>query len=133
MHITRSLCFLGQSVYFFRLIFSIYIRSRCLLCFAHFCLYCDSNELNQEEINISIAHIICLNFHFLKLFLFVCCVLFSFVQEFVAAPLDGVSLLLEVLRSIQLSQQTTINQDTIGKVTAQTYQRRALLDELACL
>ncbi|XP_055320072.1 uncharacterized protein LOC129577307 isoform X2 [Sitodiplosis mosellana] len=58
----------------------------------------------------------------------------SFVQEFVAAPLDGVSLLLEVLRSIQLSQQNGIGQtNTTGKMNAQTYQRRALLDELACL
>lgn len=58
----------------------------------------------------------------------------SFVQEFVAAPLDGVSLLLEVLRSIQLSQQNNIGQtNTTGKMNAHTYQRRALLDELACL
>lgn len=58
----------------------------------------------------------------------------SFVQEFVAAPLDGVSLLLEVLRSIQLSQQNGIGQtNTTGKMNAQTYQRRALLDELASL
>lgn len=58
----------------------------------------------------------------------------SFVQEFVAAPLDGVSLLLEVLRSIQLSQQNGMSQtSTAGKMNAQTYQRRALLDELACL
>lgn len=58
----------------------------------------------------------------------------SFVQEFVAAPLDGVSLLLEVLRSIQLSQQNGMGQtNTTGKMNAQTYQRRALLDELACL
>lgn len=82
--------------------------------------------------SLSLFSIHFLNFHF------ECCrtvewVQYSFVQEFVAAPLDGVSLLLEVLRSIQLSQQTTINQDTIGKVTAQTYQRRALLDELAGL
>lgn len=59
----------------------------------------------------------------------------SFVQEFVAAPLDGVSLLLEVLRSIQLSQQNGFagQTNTTGKINAQTYQRRALLDELACL
>lgn len=59
----------------------------------------------------------------------------SFVQEFVAAPLDGVSLLLEVLRSIQLSQQNGMagQTNTTGKMNAQTYQRRALLDELACL
>lgn len=58
----------------------------------------------------------------------------SFVQEFVATPLDGVCLLLEVLRSIQLSQQNSIGQtNTTNKINAQTYQRRALLDELACL
>ncbi|XP_055854230.1 uncharacterized protein LOC129917980 [Episyrphus balteatus] len=61
----------------------------------------------------------------------------SFVQEFVATPLDGVSLLLEVLRAIQLSQ--TINPTASMTASssmprnAQSYQRRALLDELACL
>lgn len=63
----------------------------------------------------------------------------SFVQEFVASPSDGVSLLLEVLRSIQLSQAVNaplnmIN-NSVGTVprNPQSYQRRALLDELACL
>lgn len=61
----------------------------------------------------------------------------SFVQELVASPLDGVSLLLEVLRAIQLSQ--TLNAPISAPMTAsmprnaQSYQRRALLDELACL
>ncbi|XP_055630012.1 uncharacterized protein LOC129770880 isoform X2 [Toxorhynchites rutilus septentrionalis] len=63
----------------------------------------------------------------------------SFVQEFVSSPLDGVSLLLEVLRAVQLSQSTPMNGTTtmpapgIMPRTNQSYQRRALLDELACL
>lgn len=60
--------------------------------------------------------------------------LFSFVQEFVALPHDGVSQLLEVLRLIQFSQQNGNGQvNTTGKMFAQTYQRRSLLDELACV
>ncbi|XP_058120523.1 uncharacterized protein LOC131281219 isoform X2 [Anopheles ziemanni] len=61
----------------------------------------------------------------------------SFVQEFVSSPLDGVSLLLEVLRAVQLSQSAPMNGTTTlhgGLVrNNQSYQRRALLDELACL
>lgn len=62
----------------------------------------------------------------------------SFVQEFVASPSDGVSLLLEVLRSIQLSQAVNAPINTIKNTgtmprNSQSYQRRALLDELACL
>ncbi|XP_021707292.1 uncharacterized protein LOC5570371 isoform X1 [Aedes aegypti] len=63
----------------------------------------------------------------------------SFVQEFVSSPLDGVSLLLEVLRAVQLSQSMPMNGTTTmpapGSMprTNQSYQRRALLDELACL
>ncbi|XP_055904829.1 uncharacterized protein LOC129940499 isoform X2 [Eupeodes corollae] len=63
----------------------------------------------------------------------------SFVQEFVATPLDGVSLLLEVLRAIQLSQtinptaSMTASASSSMPRNAQSYQRRALLDELACL
>uniref|UniRef100_W8BDK8 Formin-like protein 1 n=1 Tax=Ceratitis capitata TaxID=7213 RepID=W8BDK8_CERCA len=62
----------------------------------------------------------------------------SFVQEFVATPSDGISLLLEVLRAIQLSQSSnsamTPNQMTASMPrNPQSYQRRALLDELACL
>ncbi|XP_059622451.1 uncharacterized protein LOC132265705 [Phlebotomus argentipes] len=62
----------------------------------------------------------------------------SFVQEFVASPLDGVSLLLDVLRAIQLSQTSTASGTVStpaspGQRNTQTYQRRALLDELACL
>uniref|UniRef100_A0A0K8VL65 Formin-like protein 1 n=2 Tax=Bactrocera latifrons TaxID=174628 RepID=A0A0K8VL65_BACLA len=62
----------------------------------------------------------------------------SFVQEFVATPSDGISLLLEVLRAIQLSQSSNAavppNQMTASMPrNLQSYQRRALLDELACL
>lgn len=60
----------------------------------------------------------------------------SFVQEFVASPLDGTSLLLEVLRAIQLSQTINNNFGTASATiqrNSQSYQRRALLDELACL
>ncbi|XP_052872663.1 uncharacterized protein LOC128278058 [Anopheles cruzii] len=62
----------------------------------------------------------------------------SFVQEFVSSPLDGVSLLLEVLRAVQLSQSAPLNGTTTmppGGIPRnnQSYQRRALLDELACL
>ncbi|KAG5675263.1 hypothetical protein PVAND_005178 [Polypedilum vanderplanki] len=62
----------------------------------------------------------------------------SFVQEFVANPMDGVSLLLEVLRGIQLSQNTingssTLNSQNLELRNNQSYQRRALLDELTCL
>jgi hypothetical protein len=61
----------------------------------------------------------------------------SFVQEFVANPSDGVALLLDVLRAIQLSQTLTIQngQSTLPAHhrNNQSYQRRALLDELACL
>lgn len=63
---------------------------------------------------------------------------YSFVQEFVASPMDGVSLLLEVLRGIQLSQNTitgssTLNSQNMEMRNNQSYQRRALLDELTCL
>ncbi|XP_055596324.1 uncharacterized protein LOC129746608 isoform X2 [Uranotaenia lowii] len=63
----------------------------------------------------------------------------SFVQEFVSSPLDGVSLLLEVLRAVQLSQSMPFNGTTTMPAPGsmprinQSYQRRALLDELACL
>uniref|UniRef100_A0A182FLR5 CRAL-TRIO domain-containing protein n=2 Tax=Anopheles albimanus TaxID=7167 RepID=A0A182FLR5_ANOAL len=62
----------------------------------------------------------------------------SFVQEFVSSPLDGVSLMLEVLRAVQLSQSAPLNGTTTMPPNGmlrnnQSYQRRALLDELACL
>lgn len=60
----------------------------------------------------------------------------SFVQEFVSNPVDGVSLLLDVLRAIQLSQTVLPlgpnNTNSMPRNT-QAYQRRALLDEMACL
>ena len=60
----------------------------------------------------------------------------SFVQEFVQSPIDGVSLLLDVLRAIQLSQTVLPmgpnNTNSMPRNT-QAYQRRALLDEMACL
>ncbi|CAB3371434.1 Hypothetical predicted protein [Cloeon dipterum] len=51
----------------------------------------------------------------------------SFVQEFVGDPLDGVTLLLEILRAVQLSQTT--QKTRIPPAIA----RRALLDEHECL
>ncbi|CAO1313706.1 unnamed protein product [Diamesa serratosioi] len=62
----------------------------------------------------------------------------SFVQEFITSPMDGVSLLLEVLRAVQLSQNTitgssTLNSQNMELRNNQSYQRRALLDELSCL
>lgn len=73
----------------------------------------------------------------------------SFVQEFIGDPLDGVTLLLELLRAIQLSQasnltsgsQTLSSQPGAGNGAASNQvirippaiQRRALLDELICL
>lgn len=51
--------------------------------------------------------------------------------------MDGVSLLLEVLRAIQLSQCGNATGAQTPTAAAQrnnqSYQRRALLDELACL
>ncbi|KAK7576360.1 hypothetical protein V9T40_012646 [Parthenolecanium corni] len=51
----------------------------------------------------------------------------SFVQEFVSDPIDGITLILELLRSIQLNDS---NQQI--KVTPANH-RRALLDENSCL
>ncbi|XP_030745278.1 uncharacterized protein LOC115874313 [Sitophilus oryzae] len=62
----------------------------------------------------------------------------SFIQEFVADPLDGVSLLLDLLRAIQVGQSNTVihgppgSTGTVGKIPP-SLQRRALLDELSCL
>ncbi|XP_017473132.1 PREDICTED: uncharacterized protein LOC108364080 [Rhagoletis zephyria] len=63
---------------------------------------------------------------------------FPSIRAFVATPSDGISLLLEVLRAIQLSQSSNTplapNQMTASMPrNPQSYQRRALLDELACL
>lgn len=71
-------------------------------------------------------------------------ILFSFVQEFIGDPLDGVTLLLELLRAIQLSQASGNSSSHTGNGGSGTpagttgrmppaMQRRALLDELACL
>lgn len=62
---------------------------------------------------------------------------FSFIEEFTSSQ-DGVSLLLEVLRAIQLSQNTIAGSSTPSLLNLemrnnQPYQRRALLDELTCL
>ncbi|XP_013199837.1 uncharacterized protein LOC106142577 isoform X2 [Amyelois transitella] len=51
----------------------------------------------------------------------------SFVQEFACEPLDGVTLLLELLRNVQLSQSGE------GAKGPPAVRRRPLLDELACL
>ncbi|CAH0578988.1 unnamed protein product [Chrysodeixis includens] len=51
----------------------------------------------------------------------------SFVQEFACEPLDGVTLLLELLRNVQLSQSGE------GARGPPAVRRRPLLDELACL
>ncbi|XP_047994859.1 uncharacterized protein LOC125233057 isoform X1 [Leguminivora glycinivorella] len=51
----------------------------------------------------------------------------SFVQEFACEPLDGVTLLLELLRNVQLSQ---VGEGARGPPAVR---RRPLLDELACL
>ncbi|KAF5285565.1 hypothetical protein FQR65_LT13199 [Abscondita terminalis] len=56
----------------------------------------------------------------------------SFIQEFVSEPHDGVTLLLELLRTIQLSQGNNNGNNTSGRVPP-SIQRRALLDELTCL
>ncbi|KAH8379097.1 hypothetical protein KR009_003056 [Drosophila setifemur] len=65
---------------------------------------------------------------------------FSFVQEFVATPSDGISHLLEVLRAIQMAQASNAPGPMPGASNSlamtrnpQSYQRRALLDELSCL
>ncbi|XP_032291319.1 uncharacterized protein mwh isoform X2 [Drosophila virilis] len=64
----------------------------------------------------------------------------SFVQEFVATPSDGISHLLEVLRAIQMAQASnapaplaTATHSLAMSRNPQSYQRRALLDELSCL
>ncbi|XP_068141912.1 uncharacterized protein mwh isoform X2 [Drosophila tropicalis] len=64
----------------------------------------------------------------------------SFIQEFVATPSDGISHLLEVLRAIQMAQASNAPAPMAGATNSlamsrnpQSYQRRALLDELSCL
>uniref|UniRef100_A0ABD2W8S8 Formin GTPase-binding domain-containing protein n=1 Tax=Trichogramma kaykai TaxID=54128 RepID=A0ABD2W8S8_9HYME len=53
----------------------------------------------------------------------------SFVQEFVSAPGDGISLLLETLRGVQLSQSTPPSATGPRRPRA----RRAAMDELGCV
>lgn len=72
-----------------------------------------------------------------------CILIISFVEEFVSSPLDGIVLLLEILRSIQRSQTIQFtNKESTGTASSlsinntlniQYYRRRALLDELTCL
>ncbi|KAG5871531.1 hypothetical protein JTB14_000220 [Gonioctena quinquepunctata] len=62
----------------------------------------------------------------------------SFIQEFVADPLDGITLLLDLLRAIQLSQSNNghVQRCSTGSTTMKlppAVQRRTLLDELSCL
>ncbi|XP_017863122.1 PREDICTED: uncharacterized protein LOC108613869 isoform X2 [Drosophila arizonae] len=64
----------------------------------------------------------------------------SFVQEFVTTPSDGISHLLEVLRAIQMAQASNAPAPQAAGTNSlamsrnpQSYQRRALLDELSCL
>ncbi|XP_063233617.1 uncharacterized protein LOC134537274 [Bacillus rossius redtenbacheri] len=56
----------------------------------------------------------------------------SFVQEFVSDPVDGVTLLLELLRCVQLGQAQAQAQAQAQRCPPQVA-RRALLDEHACL
>ncbi|XP_023246354.1 uncharacterized protein LOC106643131 [Copidosoma floridanum] len=54
----------------------------------------------------------------------------SFVQEFASPPADGISLLLETLRSVQLSQSTPPSATGSSR---RPRARRAALDELGCV
>ncbi|XP_011312487.1 uncharacterized protein mwh isoform X2 [Fopius arisanus] len=54
----------------------------------------------------------------------------SFVQEFSSAPADGITLLLETLRGVQLVQSTP---PTSGQSGPRIGTRRAALDELGCV
>ncbi|XP_034937196.1 uncharacterized protein mwh isoform X2 [Chelonus insularis] len=53
----------------------------------------------------------------------------SFVQEFASAPADGITLLLETLRGVQLVQSTPPSGQTGPRIGT----RRAALDELGCV
>lgn len=50
-------------------------------------------------------------------------------------PVDGISLLLEALRAVQLSQTSSFDKSVpaTSALRNQAFQRRALMDELACL
>ncbi|KAG7210488.1 hypothetical protein KM043_012009 [Ampulex compressa] len=54
----------------------------------------------------------------------------SFVQEFASPPADGITLLLETLRGVQLAQSSP---PTTGQVGPRVGTRRAALDELGCV
>lgn len=56
--------------------------------------------------------------------------LYSFVQEFASPPADGITLLLETLRGVQLAQSSP---PTSGQVGPRVGTRRAALDELGCV
>lgn len=123
-----------------RYTFFVVFRSECANTYMHslqYFVYLNETQTEHRLFNINFAFysFLCVFFS-LSLLSFHAIYIWSdsFVQEFVASPLDGVSQLLDVLRLIQLSQQSGIGQtNTTGKLNAQTYQRRALLDELACL
>lgn len=53
----------------------------------------------------------------------------SFVQEFASSPADGITLLLETLRGVQVAQNTPPSGQTGPRVGT----RRAALDELGCV
>ncbi|XP_032663290.1 uncharacterized protein LOC116840557 isoform X2 [Odontomachus brunneus] len=54
----------------------------------------------------------------------------SFVQEFASPPADGITLLLETLRGVQLAQSSPPNS---GQTGPRVGTRRAALDELGCV
>ncbi|KYQ58110.1 hypothetical protein ALC60_02909 [Trachymyrmex zeteki] len=54
----------------------------------------------------------------------------SFVQEFASPPADGMTLLLETLRGVQLAQSSPPNS---GQTGPRIGTRRAALDELGCV
>ncbi|XP_020300516.1 uncharacterized protein LOC109864075 isoform X2 [Pseudomyrmex gracilis] len=54
----------------------------------------------------------------------------SFVQEFASPPADGITLLLETLRGVQLAQSSP---PTSGQTGPRVGTRRAALDELGCV
>lgn len=62
-----------------------------------------------------------------KIILFCYC---SFVQEFASPPADGITLLLETLRGVQLAQSSP---PSSGHTGPRVGTRRAALDELGCV
>lgn len=55
---------------------------------------------------------------------------YSFVQEFASPPADGITLLLETLRGVQLAQSSP---PSSGHTGPRVGTRRAALDELGCV